>query len=349
MSAVVPIVDISPWRTGRANDRDDVARAVDHACRSTGFFEMTGHAISPRLASGLFDAIDTFFALPTATKSALTPAAPRINRGYAAPGTEALSYSIGRDEPPDLFEAFNVGPDDIALDDPVYAAGRDGVFAPNIWPDLDGFRGAVKRYFDAVVAQAHELTGILATALGLQIDYFESFTSHSNDVLRTIHYPATSTLPGDEEPTTERGLGMGAHTDYGIVTQLLADPVPGLQILTLDGEWIDVLPHPGSLLVNLGDLLAAWTNDHWRSTLHRVLPPPAGMRRRSAAFFHDGNPDALIECLPTCTSDADPPRYAPFVAGDHVQAKLIGPRTGTASQAVSTLDGRDSSSRPPVR
>ena len=90
---------------------------------------------------------------------------------------------------------------------------------------------------------------------------------------------------------------MGAHTDYGIVTLLWADPVPGLQILDGDGDWCDVQPAPGALLVNLGDLLARWTNDRWMSTMHRVVPPTDAdgrlMRRRSAAFFHDGNADAL--------------------------------------------------------
>jgi isopenicillin N synthase-like dioxygenase len=128
---------------------------------------------------------------------------------------------------------------------------------------------------------------------------------------------------------------MGPHTDYGIVTILYADRVPGLQIRS-DNAWHDVMPEAGCFLINLGDLTAQWTNDRWRSTLHRVLPPEAGAERRSVAFFHDGNYDALIECLPTCTSDSNPPRYAPVVAGEHLMAKLMGPRTLQASQF--TLD-----------
>ncbi len=86
---------------------------------------------------------------------------------------------------------------------------------------------------------------------------------------------------------------MGVHTDYGIVTVLWSDGAPGLEVF-LDGAWRPVAPVPGALLVNLGDLTAEWTNDRWRSTLHRVVAPPGHgpARRRSTAFFFDGNWDA---------------------------------------------------------
>ncbi|HEY3484621.1 MAG TPA: 2OG-Fe(II) oxygenase family protein, partial [Ilumatobacteraceae bacterium] len=151
------------------------------------------------------------------------------------------------------------------------------------------------------------------------------------------------TAPGDPDPLDGQ-MGMGAHTDYGIVTVLYADPVPGLQIVGPDGMWHDVIPAPGAFLVNLGDLTAQWTNDRWRSTVHRVVPPARRPerpnRRRSVAFFHDGNHDAIIECLPTCASAANPPRYAPVRAGDHLMGKLLGPRTATASAATDTAGDR---------
>jgi isopenicillin N synthase-like dioxygenase len=111
---------------------------------------------------------------------------------------------------------------------------------------------------------------------------------------------------------------------------LLADPVPGLQIRDDAGLWHDVVPAPGSFTVNLGDLLAEWSNDRWRSTLHRVVPPPPDadgpVRRRSVAWFQQPNWDAVIECLPTCSDESNPPRYAPVTSGDHLMAKLMGPR-----------------------
>jgi isopenicillin N synthase-like dioxygenase len=137
---------------------------------------------------------------------------------------------------------------------------------------------------------------------------------------------------------------MGAHTDYGIVTVLYADAVPGLQIVGPDGRWHDVVPVEGALLVNLGDLTAQWTNDRWRSTLHRVVPPPADgsghTRRRSLAFFLDGNYDAVVECVPTCATPDRPARYPAVVAGEHLVAKLLGPRTLERSTATDTLGDR---------
>ena len=118
----------------------------------------------------------------------------------------------------------------------------------------------------------------------------------------------------------------------------------GLQIIGPDGGWHDVSPTPGAFLVNLGDLTAEWTNVRWRSTVHRVLPParlPDRVNhRRSVAFFHDGNHDARIECLPTCTSADNPAKYAPVLAGDHLMAKLMGPRLLTESLAQQTTGDR---------
>lgn len=145
-------------------------------------------------------------------------------------------------------------------------------------------------------------------------------------------------------------MRMGAHTDYGVVTVLYADPVPGLEIVGPSGDWHPVTPERGALVLNLGDLLAEWTNDRWRSTIHRVVPPPADetaqARRRSVAFFLDADYDATIECLPTCCDETVPPRYPPVRAGEHLIAKLMGPRTfvpttstvNTAGDRLGALD-----------
>jgi isopenicillin N synthase-like dioxygenase len=144
------------------------------------------------------------------------------------------------------------------------------------------------------------MTQVFAMALGLPEGYFDSYTDHSIDTVRVNKYR----MP-DTAAVLERGqLGMGAHTDFGIVTLLWADPLPGLEILTPEGHWRSVIPAAGALLVNLGDVLARWTNDQWRSTMHRVKAPIDGagrpFRRRSAAYFHDGNADAVIATLPGC-------------------------------------------------
>jgi len=137
---------------------------------------------------------------------------------------------------------------------------------------------------------------------------------------------------------------MGAHTDYGIVTVLYADRVPGLELLDKRGEWIGVVPEPGAYLVNVGDLLAQWSNDRWVSTLHRVVPPPSTTDgpslRRSIAFFHDGDWDAMIQCLPTCCSEDEPPKYAPVRALDHLLNKLVGGRAMEPAETTAHIGDR---------
>ena len=158
-------------------------------------------------------------------------------------------------------------------------------------------------------------------------------TDRSISVMRANNYERR---PGAPEPLPDQ-MRMGAHTDYGSITVLLADQVPGLQIRDDEGRWIDVMPPEDGFLVNIGDLLAEWTNDRWRSTLHRVVPPPyagdGAARRTSIAWFQQPNWNALISCLSTCCGDGNPPRYKPVRSGDHLMAKLMGPRLLRPSEA----------------
>lgn len=326
----VPIVDLEPWWGGDRAARRRVAEQFDAAAAGVGFAQVTGHRIAPSTIDAMVDATDRFFAQPLDDKLRARPDDPAVNRGYAASGTEALSYSIGDASAPDLFEAFNMGEDDVDESDAFYAAERHRLFAPNIWPASPGdLRPALVEYFAAARRVATTLTDVFAVALGLPDGWFRPFVDRSTTTLRTISY--------EPRPAAEDRLGMGAHTDYGVVTVLWADGTPGLEVF-LDGVWHPVHHRPDALLVNLGDLTAEWTNDRWRSTLHRVVPGPT--RRRSTAFFLDGNWDARIECVPTCTGPGRPPKYPPVIAGEHLMAKLMGPRTLRPSAATDTSADR---------
>lgn len=319
----VPVIDIAGWTRGGRVDRAAVAAAIDEAARTVGFMQVIGHGIPEAAATGLADAIDAFFALPMADKLALRAPSPEINRGYSPPRAEKVSLGLGVGTPEDLFEAFNVGAEAADYPDERLPAAH---YPDNIWPDLPDFRAAVDTWRGYAGALTRQLTDVFAHALGLPEGHFRRFTGHSVDLLRMNHYM----LP-DAETTVDRDqMGMGAHTDFGIVTALWADPVPGLQILDGDGRWRDVLPMRGALLVNLGDALARWTNDQWMSTMHRVLPPTDEqgrlVRRRSAAYFHDGDYDAVISPLPGCVPEGAAPLYAPTTIGEHIAAKLAGSR-----------------------
>lgn len=341
MSTTVPTIDLTPWREGDEAARRAVAAAVDDAGQALGFLQVVGHGVPAGVVDAMRSATDEFFALDLAEKLQCCSPRAEVNRGYAALGTETLTYSLGVARPPDLFEAFNIGPDVVDLTDAAVAAERHRIFAPNIWPERPAsLRPALTTYFAAVAELARTLTDVFALALGLPDRYFRAFSRHSTDTMRVINYERRS---GDPEPATGQ-MRMGAHTDYGILTVLYADAVPGLQIVGPEGTWLDVLPTVGGFVVNLGDLTAQWTNDRWRSTVHRVVPPPLGTdgtaKRRSVAFFHDGDHDALIECLPTCVSDTNPARYPPVLAGEHLMGKLLGPRLGQHSTAIDTAGER---------
>lgn len=342
MAGLVPVVDLSGWSSGGTAARERVSAAVDAACSEVGFLQVTGHGLEDSLIGRMLDAADRLFDLPLETKMGYRPVSPEVNNGYSPVGSESLTYSLGvEDAPPDLFEAFNLGPDDPDFTDPAVLAERDRIFAPNRWPaELPEFRDVGVEYFAAVSSLAHRLTSVFAVALGMDEGFFEGFTRHSTDTLRINHYQRRPEM-GDPLPGQAR---MGAHTDYGIVTLLYADRVPGLEIVGSDGAWHPVLPEPNAYLVNIGDLLAQWTNDRWRSTVHRVVPPPAGdgrpNRRRSLAFFHDGDWDAVVECLPTCCSAEKPARYEPVRAVDHLMNKLLGGRTMSAAEETDHIGDR---------
>ncbi|WP_028933975.1 isopenicillin N synthase family dioxygenase [Pseudonocardia spinosispora] len=328
----VPAVDISPYVTGGSpGERAEVADAIDSACATVGFIQVLGHGVPDAVTQGLATAMDSFFELPLDTKK--TYRVPDANRGYSPPKSESLSLSAGVEAASkmnDFFEAYNVGVEARSFP---HLDLSEADYGLNLWPEVDGFTESVRRYFDHAARVARTLTGIFADALDVGPDYFARLTDHSIDVLRMNNYAlpeGTVTLDGDL-------TGMGEHTDFGIVTVLWADRVAGLQVLDRDGRWHDVSPADGALLVNLGDLTARITNDRWSSTLHRVKPPivdGAIQRRRSAAFFHDGNPEVVVETLDSHLGLDSELAYEPITVRDHIRAKLAGSRQGKRNTAA---------------
>jgi isopenicillin N synthase-like dioxygenase len=321
------VIDIACFRMPYADAaaRSEIVRQVDAAARTVGFMQITGHGIPATTLSEFTGATEAFFALDAPTKARYR-CPPGINRGYTPPKAESLANSLGLATAADLFEAINVG---TSADDFPGLDLPEDVYAGNVYPndEVPGFEAAVGEWFRAAGRVARTMVKIFGVALGGREDYFEPFTDHSIDVLRMNNYR----LPGPDTELEADQLGMGAHTDYGIVTVLWADRVPGLEIHGADGNWHPVTPAGGALLVNLGDATARWTNEEWVSTLHRVAPPRVDGKlvpRRSAAYFHDGNVDAVIECLPSCVSAGNPARYEPVTVGEHLAAKLAGSRGG---------------------
>lgn len=309
------MIDLTTWWDGPDSERQALAEMVDATNRASGFLTVIGHRIPDHVINAMLEQSAAFFDLPEATKMATAPEDPRWSRGYRPLKSRALAYSTGAATPPDLVEYFAAGRPGIDFTDPYYAPDHAGVhFFPNLWPsEPSDFEAAWTNYYVHVEKLATELMRVFAVALGLPMDWFDASIDKHCSNLFANNYPAY------DGPIEEGQLRLGAHTDYGSLTIVYQrGSEGGLQIH--DGEnWLDVPTVPGSFVVNIGDLMARWTNDRWHSTLHRVVNPDAGRsggrRRMSIPFFHQPNYDALIECLPGCVEPGESPKYPPILSG----------------------------------
>ena len=313
----VPIIDISPAGDG-GEALAGVGRAVDEACRNIGFFVIVGHDVPDATIDAVWTAAREFFDLPLAEKRRSPAPSPDYAYGYSPIRGETLARSLGDTTPPDLKESLNMGPLDLPE---VVPAGAEAILAEPRWPEHPAtLRPAWEVYFRTMSDLTARLLAIMAVGLGLPEDHFEPFLAHHSSAMRAINYPHLDArpLPGQ--------LRAGAHTDYGTLSILRFDDAPGgLEVMGPDG-WAAVPMVPGGFVVNLGDMMARWTNDRWVSTLHRGGLPPAdadvSTRRQSIVFFHNVRWDAEVRCLPTCLTPGESPRYEPVLAGPHLLSKF---------------------------
>jgi isopenicillin N synthase-like dioxygenase len=318
----IPVIDIGPYRDGDPAATKRIAEAVGDACERIGFLVITGHGISDALVRRVFEVSLAFFDLPLDEKLVTRSADPGIPRGYSALASKSLGRTYGLDTPPDLREQFFVGP----LEDWVAHfrrfPGAAKVYAPNVWPARPPeFRAVFTEYYRAQERLARALMRVFALALGLPEAWFDDTIDRHFSTCPTNLYPEPA-----GEPLSGQ-LRAGPHTDFGSLTILAVNDAPGgLQVELPGGAWLDVSPAPGQFVVNLGDMMGRWTNDRWKSTVHRVVNPPreraTGSRRQTVGFFLHPNYDARVTCLPTCADAEHPPRYAPILAGEHMLAKL---------------------------
>lgn len=317
----VPAIDISAFHGGTREERQAIAGQVADAFETIGFVTITGHGIEPASIGRMFASARDFFAYPADEKLAYLPKAPGAP-GYYALATGSLAATLGEEAPPDMKESFTIGPVD-APDD-AYHRHPDALrwFPDNQWPPLDGFAEAWSEHYRATTAFAATLMEICAVALDLPDDYFAPSFDRQTSTLSVINYP-------EQERKPEPGqLRAGAHSDYGSLTLLLKEnDGSGLQVRNTDGDWVDVVPGRGAFIVNIGDMLAEWSNDRWVSTVHRVVNPsvdedPGASRRMSCAYFLAPNYDAVISPLPGTVDAEHPSRYEPVTAAAHLMAKM---------------------------
>lgn len=286
----LPVIDVSGL-SGSANDRAAVAWELRLACTNTGFFYITGHGIAAESIDRVFAQSRAFFALPMEQKLAVSMAQSSCRHGYEPLKAQTLEP----DAPPDLKEGFLAG-EDLAADHPAVRNDPANI-GPNQWPQqLPEFRDIMISYVGEMKKLSKTLMQGLALSLALEDTYFDDFCRDPILTLRLLHYPPQ---PPNSAPNEK---GCGAHTDWGGITVLLQDSAGGLQVQHVDGSWISAPPIPGTFVVNIGDLFARWTNNLYRSTLHRVINK-SGRDRYSVPFFLDGRSDHLVSCIPTCAGE----------------------------------------------
>lgn len=315
--AAFPVFDLGAFERADAAGRRRLGETVDQICRETGFLAITNHGVPQATIDGAWSKARAFFDLPYERKQKAAAPYAGYPYGYLGPKLEALARSKGVDTPPDLKESFNGGPAAVpaGMSDPEALAF---CYAATIWPDEPtGFKPAWQAYYAALEDLAARIMRLFAVALNLPDDHFDRFIDAPISALRALNYPEQTVPP---EPGQ---LRAGAHTDYGSLTILLPQPgSKGLQILLPSGEWAEVPPVDGAFVINIGDLMALWTNDRWVSTLHRVVnpsPEDGGMdRRQSFAFFHQPNWDAEIAVLPGSGS----PKYEQVRSGPYLMGKF---------------------------
>jgi isopenicillin N synthase-like dioxygenase len=314
----IPVIDIAPFYSGDAKARQAVAKKIGEACEQLGFLVIVGHRIPEKVVDDCAKTARAFFDLPLEKKMAALPPEKYVPRGYAPMAGESLAALDGQVALPDLKEAFDMG--QIQKMPPEAPAEAAIFFAPNIWPEQPaGMRAAFEAYYDTFEDLATDIMALFALALDLPQNFFEPFLQKGLgiSVLRAINYPDQPTAPAAGQ------LRGGAHCDYSTLTICQIEDKPGgLQIRMPSGEWMDVPVVPGAFVINLGDLMARWTNDRWVSTMHRVVNPPrdaeGSTRRQSLIFFHGSRYNAPVECLPGCSPPGVPPKYEPIGAGDYL-------------------------------
>ncbi|KAF2018337.1 Clavaminate synthase-like protein [Aaosphaeria arxii CBS 175.79] len=325
MDPVIPIVDFDRFLHGTEEQKREVARGIDNAFQEVGFVYLKNHGVAKALIEECFAWSEKFFSLPLSTKQ-LSPHPPggSHHRGYSSPGLEkvtqntfdAESISKAR-EIPDCKESFESG-------NPLDKA------QPNIWPPphvIPGFREFLEGYFTQCGDLVHKVLECLGLALGVDGPGLAKTHSDSLFQLRLLHYPAIAA----EELKGGRRSRINAHSDFGTLTLLFQDAVGGLEVEDRfqEGVFREVEPVEGAVLVNVGDLMARWSNDRWRSTVHRVGVPKAMgdtmevvPSRYSIPFFATADPETVIEALPGCWGESRPKKYETVTAWGYVQMRM---------------------------
>jgi isopenicillin N synthase-like dioxygenase len=307
----LPIIDLAPFMdTSAPEDRLRIARAVRAACIDIGFFYVTGHGFTAKELDGVLAQGLAFFAVPLEEKMKVL--SPDVDRpGFVRTG--GMDPEKNRDKAVDIKERFSLTRE-LKPGERVRSDSRTG---KTQWPSrelLPAFEVTMKDYIARLQRVTVAVNHAFALSLDLSEDYFDGLYQHPDMTLTMNFYP-----PVDPSKLKATQWSFSPHADYTAFTVLLQDASGGLQARNSAGQWIDVTPKVGTFVVNVGNVLARWTNDLYSSTLHRALHI-GNDPRISAAFFVYPDATTLVRCLDTCQGPDNPPRYEDVTTAQYVRA-----------------------------
>ncbi|KAG4415874.1 hypothetical protein IFR04_011001 [Cadophora malorum] len=320
----IPIIDFSLFLNGTPEQRNEAAKSILTGFQSAGFIYLTNHSIPLSTVSHTFATSAEFFKRPQPEKEALGWTTPEANRGYVSHGREKVSILTSKADvaaakaaAPDLKESLEIGRE-----------GAEGL--PNNWPSGDEaavhFKETMLKFHDLAKELHVNVMRAIAVGMGLDEAYFDKYTDVGDNTLRLLHYPEVEKSVFKSNKLQVRA---GEHTDYGSITLLFQDMRGGLQVKSPKGTFVDATPVEGSVVVNAGDLLARWSNDTIKSTLHRVVEPPAPEEgdvhpaRYSIAYFCNPNFSSQIEAIEgTYGGDKGPKKYEGINSGEYLVQRL---------------------------
>ncbi|SPF80469.1 isopenicillin N synthase family dioxygenase [Pseudoprimorskyibacter insulae] len=290
---MIPRLDAAAIAAGDAATLD----ILRDACENIGFLTVYNTPLTAARVRFVLAAYRAFFDLPESDKRGVDMARTGANRGWGGP----MSEQVDPDANPDYKQVFDCGftlPAGHRLADlPVYA--------PNQWPALAGFREVLEDYYRDAMGVAMGLLRGIAQAIGEDAHYFDDKFDTPMALLRGNYYPQRPDWAG------EKDFGIAAHTDYGCLTLLATDGVPGLEVLGRDDAWMPVNAQPGEFVINFGEMLEMWTEKRVIATLHRVKG--SAEERISVPLFFNPNFDANVAPMGAGQS---------IVAGDHLSKRF---------------------------
>ena len=295
----IPQVDFGPFLSGEAAARRRVAGEIRAACNEFGFLNVANLPLPEGLLERVSAKAREFFALPGEVKEAIGRSELDVISGYVGVAVEHLDTQ----QPGDLKESFSLNQASLGL--------LDRWHIP-----VAGFRETVLDLHDAGARACASLLQAMALSLDAPEDFFVDKHAPHAGTVRFFHYPPVEHQPGAGQ------LRAGSHTDYGTVTLVFQDGVEGLEAF-VDGRWLTVPVVPGTVTVNVADLLSRWTNGIYRSPKHRVALPGADVTRSrySTVFFYNPNSQVTVRCMDSCCSADRPRQFPPIEAGEFLRQR----------------------------